>query len=440
MSKTLATLRDSLSQNIGDYIHSTVTTALTTNNSVVDTTLSQYTSKDDWFNRQWCLITSLANAGANRKISDFATSTGTLTILGAALASDAAAKATYEIHTYNPDNKKRAINAASKLIFPTLYRAVEWDDTLVMGNNLPNAHFEDWAVSTYPDYYRVTNATATETTTAGLIYGGVSSAKVTASAGNGYMSIASDQYPQLLNLMGQTVSFKCWAYPEAADDASLVIYTQKADGTAQTLTSTTTCPAGKWTQLKLESQAISDDIQYIAFRFKVTTNAKYAYFDNARVIGAGVYEHVLPQDFQQGELSCVYQQISGNSDDICDDMFTNASQVLTYFKWDTVTHNGIKYLRLPYASTSEAKLILKGYAQLEQLSADTDTMSISDPQAELLLMYAAFKLYEMEAGLADSESKASLRTEGMYWFNQYQFNKASIGMTPPQSQTRLRGR
>ncbi len=444
MSKTLSTLRTSLSQAMGDYLAETVTTALTTDNAVVCTSLAKYTTKDDWFNRQWCLITSLANSGQNRKIFDYESPTQSLSVQGAAWASDTAALATFEIHTYNPDNKTRAINLAAKQTFPTLFKQVEWNDTLVMGNHLPNAHFEDWAVTTYPDYYRLTTpagaviAEIAETTTAGLTYGGTSSAKVTAKETAGYMSISSNQYPQLLNLMGQTVDFKCWAYPEVANDASIEIYTLNAAGTAQTLTSTTTCPAAKWTQLLLEAQAISDNIQYIAFRFKVATDEKYTYFDNARVTGPSVNEHVLPLDFQLGELSSVHQQTSGNSDDICDDLFTNIAQVTPLFNWTTYSQNGVKYLRLPYASSSKVKLILAGYTPLEQLSADTDTMSINDPQAELLLMFAAFKLCEMEAALASSDDRERLRSEGFYWFNQYQMFRPQIGMTTPQSQTRLR--
>lgn len=439
MSKTLATLRDSLSQNIGDYLHETVTTALTTDNSVVSTNLAKYTTKDDWFNRQWCLITSLANAGANRKIFDYESPANTLSVQGAAFASDTAALATFEIHAYNPDNKKRAINAAAKLTFPTLYRPVEWDSTLVMGNCLPNGHFEDWAVSTYPDYYTVINATATKTTASASLHGGATSAKVAATAANGYMNLSSDDYPQLLNLAGQTISFKAWVLPEVANDAVLEINYGMTDGTSTTLTSTSTCVAANWSQISLDDQAIASNMNGIDFRFKVKTNAKYVYYDSARVIGPGVYEHILPTDFQTGEVSAVYKQISGNSDDICDDLKTNMSQVEPLYGWSTYTQGGIKYLRLPEASSDEVKLILKGYTPLENnLSADTDTMTISDPQAELLLMYAAFKLYEMEAGLADGEAKAALRTEAMYWFNQYQFNKSSIGMTTPQSQTRIR--
>ena len=53
-------------------------------------------------------------------------------------------------------------------------------------------------LSSYPDKYGVTNATAAATTTAGLYRGGAKSAKVTASAADGYMSINSNDYPELL--------------------------------------------------------------------------------------------------------------------------------------------------------------------------------------------------------------------------------------------------
>ncbi len=431
--KTLAQLRDSLSQNIGDYLHSTVSTALAASTSIVDTSLIQYTTRDDYFKSRWALITSLANAGVSRRILDYSTGANQLTLLGPNLASDGAGLATYEIHTINPTNKMRAINLAAKFSYPDLFKAIEWDDTLVIGNWLPNAHFEGWTASTYPDYYRVTSATAAKTTTAGLFRGGLASAKVTATAGNGYMSISSDQYPMLLDLAGETVNFSCWAYPEAANDATIEIYTLRADGTAQTLTSTTTCPATKWSKLELDSQTINEDIQYIQFRFKVTTNAKYVYFDNAVVTGPAVSMTVLPFDFQAGEIAAIYEEIYGDEDAVT----LGSSCVDGFFGWTTYSQNGVQYLRYPYPTASTNRLVLTGYAPLETLSADTDTMSISDPEAEFLLMMAAFKLYEMEAGLADTESRNNLKNEGNYWFSQYQFNRGQMGMIQPQSQQRI---
>ncbi len=444
-TETLAQLRDRLSQVMGDYLHETVTTNLAANKSVICTDLAKYTTRDGYFPRKWCLITSLLNAGENRKILDYANFTTTLTVLGADWAPDSTA-ATFEIHTYNPDNKVRAINGAARELYPLLFRRVEWNDTLIMGNHLPNAHFEDWTVSTAPDKYSLSAGTITAAAyttadnTSGGYRGGTTSMKLTTGVAGGgqYALTSSSLYPALLNLQGQTVTFKCWAYPEVANDATIEIYTLKADSTAQTLTSTTTCASKKWTQLSLESQALNDDLILIEFRFKVTSNSKYVCFDDARVIGNGIFDLMLPSEFWLGHISSVFEQISGNSDDICDDPATSVSDVTPLYGCTEYTNAGIKYLRLPYASSAERRLILQGYTPLEDtLSDDTDTMTIDDPHIELLISQAAYRLCEMEAGLVSSEDRKRLIDEAQRWLGKVEYLKGRLRMARPQPQTKF---
>ncbi len=313
MTTTLATLEQRLSELIGDWIECLVTTAINADNLVVSTNLNEYDGGiNDYFNGWYCYITDKANAGVERQISDYATATGTITVRGAVLADDAANLATIRVYRHSRTNKVKAINRAIEELYPSLHKRRD-DLTLVTGNNLPNGHFEDWASSSYPDLYAVTNATAAETNTAGLFRGATASSKVSATAADGYMYITSNTFPRLLDLMGHTVSFYAWAYPEVADDAFLTIYTLQADGTAQTLNSVTTCPAGAWTRLLLGQQTLNDELVKVEFRFRVHTNAKYAYFDDAIVIGHWIYEYLLPADFQIGNIDQVYIQTSGTA-------------------------------------------------------------------------------------------------------------------------------
>ena len=439
-TKTLANLRDRLSEGIGDYIHETVTTALNADNVVVDTDLAAYTSKDDWFNRRWCLFTSEANIGVNRKISDYDDGTTTLTILGAVLTDDGTDKATFEIHTYNPDNKTRAINSAARELWGYLFRKVEWDDTLVMGNWLPDGHLESWSAATALTFWTATsNATLARTTTAAYKRGGKYSAKLTAGAADSYFGTNSDIYPRLKNLQGQTISYYTWVYPEVANDAEAVIYTETKAGTTATTTSTTTNAAGYWTRIGIENHSVPVDLSKIEFRCQVATNTKYAYFDKARVVGPTVYELLAPPDFQVGEISRFYEQSSGESDDICDDLHTSAAQVVPLFGVTEYTQEGYKYLRLPYGSSAERKLILTGHSPLEDtLSSDTDTMAIDDPHTELLIARATYRLYEMEMGLHASEDVTRLRELAGYWFSKSEELKRTLRMIKPQATQRLR--
>ena len=97
----------------------------------------------------------------------------------------------------------------------------------------------------------------------------------------------------------------------------------------------------KWNLIELESQKINDDINYIEFRFRVHTNAKYAYFDDARVTGRDVYDYLLPGDLQDGYIRTVAIQYTGNSDDACDDI--GVVRYKTIYNWHTVDNGTDKF-------------------------------------------------------------------------------------------------
>ena len=435
-TKTLAEIRKRVAENLNDYIGETVTTALAASTSLISTALLKYTNKDDYFNRWHVIPTSLANIGDDRKVSDYVAATGTITVLGGNFTSDGAGLATFELYRNEPDNYMRAINIAARDLRNFLYRRIEWDDTLKLGNWLPNSHFEDWAATTAPDKWAVTNATAVATTTAGYYRGGTKSAKVSATAANGYMYCSGlSTWPRLLDLAGKTVSVYAWVYPEEADDATIVIYTASNDGTTtQTLTSTTSCAAGKWTRIVLENQVLNTDLNDVQIRLKVTTNAKYVYFDDVRLVGPAIYEYLLPTSFQNGKIEQVLQQVSGSSGDICDDVSTNYSQVVTIHGWRIYQQAGINFIRFPYASSTPYKIILMGEAPLEDnLSADTSTMTIDDPHLQLLAAYACFKLLEMEMGPISSEDTDKVAGMANYWRGQAEMMKHTLGMPRKQS-------
>ena len=310
-----------------------------------------------------------------------------------------------------------AINEASREIYPILHKRVDYRQ-LISDNILPNAHFQDWASTSYPDFYSLSNGTGTATTTSGLYRGGAKSAKVTAgTAADGYMYVSSNSYPRLLDLMGQEIDFKAWAYPEVADDAFLTIYTLQANGTTQTLNSTTTCPAGKWTLLALEDQSINDDIVQIDFRFRVHTTAKYAYFDNARAIGDSLYELLLPSDLQKGHLSQAWLQSSSYSDDPCDDINPKFDNQL--FDWFISEDAGYKYLK-PNETLSSAYLLeLVGYSPLENLTADTDTITLEDPKINLLIALAKYKLYQMVESIPAADDTSRYERASARAYNEY---------------------
>lgn len=420
---TLASLRQQMQEDNGDFWHSTVTTALAASASLIDTALQGKRNTADYFNRYWALATSENNApsgvAAKRKVSDD-DGTSTLTVLTNWL-TDGANLATYELLKYDPDSYIRALNIASRELHYLLKKR-KIDDTLVTGNALPNASFEDQTTTGTPDLYTLSSVTGTKTTTAGLYWGplGTTSVKLAATATDGYMYITSNDYPKLLDLMGHSVSFKCPVYPQDANDLWIQIYTVQADGTKQYLPQdyadeqstagfsyaaiAPTAPATAWTLLEAENQQLNDDLVEVQFRFGVHTDTKYGIFDSARATGKNLYHYLLPTPFYQGRIDYVGIQTQGTADDMCDDrgLVPNWEEV---FGWRLEDDGTYKYLRLPYLYGSPRAIRLKGDTPLEDtLSADTDTLSLAGPRLTVFLAYANYKLFEILKGVSSHDT------------------------------------
>ena len=438
MTTALSVLEERLSTSIGDYLEVIVTTGINADNLIASTHLTSYDGgRDDYFIDWWVYITDKANITVLRQVSDYATSGGVLTVRGAVLADDGANLATIRLHRYNRDMYVNALNDAIRELYPTLHRKLDVTE-LVTGNILPNSHFRDWASNSYPDKYTVTNATAAATTTAGLTRGGAKSALVTASAADGYMSITSKDYPRLLDLVGKSVHFYAWAYPSTANDAFLTIYTvgKTSTGTVtQTLNSTTACPATSWTLLKLEDQAINEDIDEIQFRFRIHTNGETCYFDHARVQGRNIFEYLMPTDFKGGSIDQVHVQANSYSAEITDDIKPTM--------WDRVTGYGIiddgtdKFLGLPTGYSERRLIRLIGHAPLEAVSAYSGTISLDGEKVNLLVAYAKYKLYQMIEGPVSSQDVGRFEKESAKAYGEYMRLLPGLRMYTPTGKLKL---
>ena len=395
-------LEQRLAEQINDYIQVVVTTAIAANTSIISTNLTSYDrGANNYFKDWWVYITDKANAGVQRQVSSYTSSSGTLVVRGANLSTDSANLATIRLHRYNRDWYINALNDAIRETSAHLFRYMDVTE-LVLGNLLPNAHFRDWTSSSNPDKWTTSNVTAAANTTTDYIRGGAKSVKVTASATDGYLYCGYVTNPYLLGVMGKNVTARVWAYPQVANDARIYLYTIKAEGTEQNLYSTTTCPAGKWTLLELSNQSISDDIVQFQYGLQVRTDTKYAYFDNARLIGADVTNYLLPIDFRDGHLAQVILQGGAYSDYPADALLT--MDVSEIYGWDIKKDGTDKYLVMPYPYSGGEQLIrLVGDAPLSTVSAYTDTVEISGEQVNLLIAYAKYKLYQMVEGQVSSQ-------------------------------------
>ena len=239
-------------------------------------------------------------------------------------------------------------------------------------------------------------------------------------------------------MMDKAINCYVWAYPQAADDSNIVIYTEQADGTAQTLTSTTACPAGAWTQIVFEDQSLNDDLVLLEIRLKVTTNGQYVYYSDLYINdGVARYDIQLPDDLQiDGIISQVRIQETGYSSPACYDLkVRNWSERLQY---DIVEYNNLRWLRLKDTLTNGRRLWLRGYRRLEDPTTDSATITLDGRRLNLLAFYAIHKLYEMEKGMASSEDKEWLERESNYWLVKYKMNAPSLMMVLPSGTVRYK--
>lgn len=423
-TQTLLSLIQKLGEATSDFLEFDTTTNITTNNYVISTTLGQYDeSEDDHFGgagtEWWIYIDSdcsVLNSDVLRRCTDYSAASTRITVAGAALLAESAA-VTCRLYRYNRSHMVNALAEACNEIHPALYTPLE-DQTLITGNILPDASFEDWSSSSALNWYTVLSGTLAQTSTAGSVGQGAYSAKYTAGAASDYFYISSNTYPRLLDLGGQNVSIYCSVISEVANDSSMTIYTLDSAGSTQTLPTTTACAAGKKTILSLEGQPLNDDLVEIQIRFGVTTNTKYAIFDDALVTGRTMYEYVLPPNFRDGHLSNVFMQTEGGyasstSHPSCyafNPFATINSGVELPF--NIVNDGSQRYLKVMRALSSGRRLRLIGNTPLKfATNADSDTITLDSWRVPLLIARARMIFWEREAVPISSQDKARFEYE-----------------------------
>ena len=161
------------------------------NTSLIDTNLTELYSADDYFNTNWyAIVTSNNRDGQYRRVTDYAQSSGTLTVSLAWGAGTDGANSTYELMTVPPNKVMEWYNRSRQEVWPHIgiVRDVE---TIVTGtrqftyeipstirrvnrvylgeryeaqndseNLLLNGSFEDWSSATAADNWSVTGGGA----------------------------------------------------------------------------------------------------------------------------------------------------------------------------------------------------------------------------------------------------------------------------------------
>ena len=261
---TFSTMRQDILRPMG-LVTGTVSTNLSSGNaSLIDTLLTRRFSVNDYFNNRWFAhITSQANDGQIRRITDYVGSSGTITVAGANWSNDPSNAATYELSAVDPSDVLSLYNEAREQVFPdislvrdletiitgnrqhtyTLPSTMRRIDRVYLGNRrtaesgdnlLLNGDFEDWASTTSCDNWAISGSGASvnqeaQTTNPenyGVLYGDnsarilVPSSVVTTllqtynSASSSYTAVATE---------GQECNLAAWVYCTTASRVSLYI-------------------------------------------------------------------------------------------------------------------------------------------------------------------------------------------------------------------------
>jgi len=431
-SLTLATLDTRLQESQGDYLPFTTTTLLTNNNSIISTELRSFDfAGDDCFKNWWVyIVTSTNNSGVERRVSAYTTSTGALTIYGVALTAGDGTQATVQVSRYRRTDRVKALNDAIRETAYALHKRID-NQILITGNVLPNAHFEDWTLTTVPDKYAVSSANITSVEETTIKRGGTKSMKATTGAGGAgaYIKLTTANYPRLLDLSGQTVTIKVWVYCTKANDAFIQIYTKNSAGTTQTLTSTTVSLITTWTLITLEDQVLNDDLVDCEIRFGITSLSQSVYFDDARLIGLTVHEYMLPEVLNDGLVESVQVQNEEYEEDeeACDII---APQEWVDIQGYVINDGANKWLRIEDTLSDEYRIRLFGSAPFTALSASTDAIVIDQHRVPMLIAYAKYLYYNRYSQPVSSQDVAKFRQASIDAYAEY-MRLAHLAMATP---------
>jgi len=413
-----------LSKSLGDYWSSVTTGTGSSATNIQDTALKA--KANDWITDETYIMITDEDAENDtdeeeRKATALDNSSGDLTVFD--LSGDPGDGITYRIHRlFTASEKRRALVHAAKWCFPHIFKQV-FDETKVLGDWLRNGSCEEWAETSYPDYWRASTVTAAKNTTAPYYKHGAASCELSTAAG--YLYTTNTLVPDLERLAGKTVEFTAQVYADTADSVRLAVY----DGTTTTYSSYHP-GTSDWTEDDdpLEVQAtIADTPTSIEFRVYYASGT--AYVDDMRVTGptrnmvyVGDLGLARNEPHRVSRLRTIYGQ----------------AEHPYPIRDGTVDKDG--WLHLP-SDISNYTLRIEGIGYLDFYDSDgavgtdwEDTIDIDSPQTEILVAGAAVYLCnQMIVPNFTSGTSESWKEALKYWQGEYRDRYAKFGMLPPNT-------
>jgi hypothetical protein len=402
MTTTRVALLQRLSEQIGDWWTDTTTSIGNVNQKeLIDTSLLKHTmgGDDDGFLDWWVRMTSGAASGETGRVSSSTASTGTLTF-SSAFSARIASGVTYELHRFDPADKHNALNAAARLLYPSLAVPL-MDETLVVDDLLSNPSFETALDSGAHPSWTNFGTPASVAIESNRVWHGSQAARYTASgsAVGGAQQTLQDGSSTFINyheITNKTIFFSRRVWCATADTARIGI---SLDNGSTFTYSDYHSGAEDWERLSVN--VAIDDPSTTAGNLDILVRLEVAIsgtgiFDGGSNTGAfidPVYSYTLPSTFIRNPQAVKLQ---------VDDDHPNAP---------------FRGLRVGQRPRQGQLIQVSGLGILTQPSADGGTMEINDPETELLVSRAAQWLSTIYAspGRAGQEQSGVYRLDANMW-------------------------
>ncbi|NIR13692.1 MAG: hypothetical protein GWN86_06980 [Desulfobacterales bacterium] len=402
---TRAVFRQELKKLMGDY-HAQTTTGAGDTDTFVDASLLNLPGggDDDAFQEWYALITESGHTaeGEQRRVSrtgGYTTADQNLNVEQAYSAATGSGSA-YELSRYDNDlyhdSINRALREASRYIWQELR-----DETLVVDNLLTNSDGETFSGG-FTGWTEV-GAGAAFTQETSIVKHGSNSIKIVSAAADAQMT----QAPQINTNehVGKTVEAKFWVWATAASAARIRL---DWDG-SNFENSDWHSGEDNWELLSVSATVPSTATQ-VQIILEVATGTNTAYFDGGWMKIDPIYRYTIPTDFMAEGPRYVSQQANEDEPD------------------------GV-YTPIPWGGrpTAGRRLRLEGKGLLSQLSSDTDTAEIGEPQVRLVVTMAAVFMLEVLASPTYSaqQQRADYERARDYWASRVEAMIANYAMVNP---------
>ncbi|MDZ4249692.1 MAG: hypothetical protein U0990_06335 [Candidatus Nanopelagicales bacterium] len=352
--------------------------------TALDPLLSYY--GDDYFN-EWFIILPTGPTDGNgsyevTRVVEFTSTGGVLTLEPDASALVASGQS-YELHRYNPAWKHLALNAA-RLQASDALALTEIDETLVVDNLIATNHdFEtDVSGGESTGWTRVNAPTLTDETTQRMHGDNALSVAAGVSVGRVYQALTI----RVNEVVNKTLTFRAWVYATEASAARIAI---SFDGGTTFTYSEYHEGSDQWEDLQVNAQ-VEADATSIRVYLEVTAN-ETAFFDLTRAWVGRIDTYTTPTNLYRGATMVEIQT----------DMLDPRESFYVMTRQNPPRSGRI--------------MRLYGKRLFSEVTTETGTMQVSDPESQILYAHALEWLANSGIGMASGVPREQFERDRQRW-------------------------